>query len=46
MYVTFLDVLEIGHVHNETQKLPYLWTKDKPLFYVQQIILKTGKQTL
>ncbi|XP_063633942.1 sterol regulatory element-binding protein cleavage-activating protein [Cydia splendana] len=27
---------------NETQKLPYVWAKDKPLLYVQQIILKIG----
>ncbi|XP_013179398.1 PREDICTED: sterol regulatory element-binding protein cleavage-activating protein [Papilio xuthus] len=38
----YADILEIGHIHNETQKLPYIWAKEKPLFYVQQIILKIG----
>ncbi|XP_049885898.1 sterol regulatory element-binding protein cleavage-activating protein [Pectinophora gossypiella] len=27
---------------NETQKLPYVWAKEKPLLYVQQVILKIG----
>ncbi|CAH0703483.1 unnamed protein product [Spodoptera exigua] len=29
-------------LYNETQKLPYIWAKDKPLLYVQQIIMKIG----
>ncbi|KAI8430672.1 hypothetical protein MSG28_000867 [Choristoneura fumiferana] len=29
-------------VFNETHKLPYIWAKDKPLLYVQQIIMKIG----
>lgn len=28
--------------YNETQKLPYVWAKDKPLLYIQQIIMKIG----
>ncbi|XP_075990761.1 SREBP cleavage activating protein [Anticarsia gemmatalis] len=32
-----LDIL-----YNETQKLPYIWAKDKPLLYVQQIIMRIG----
>ncbi|KAJ2954548.1 hypothetical protein O0L34_g2832 [Tuta absoluta] len=27
---------------NETQKVPYVWAKDQPLFYVQQVIMKIG----
>lgn len=28
--------------YNDTQKLPYVWAKDKPLLYIQQIIIKIG----
>ncbi|CAG4961993.1 unnamed protein product [Parnassius apollo] len=34
--------LQMEIIHNETQKLPYIWAKDKPLFYVHQIIMKIG----
>lgn len=37
-----VPTLEFKHLLNETNKLPYLWTKEKPHLYVQQIILKTG----
>lgn len=37
------DPFQLEFFYNETQKLPYLWAKDKPLLYVQQIIMKTGK---
>ncbi|KAG7313530.1 hypothetical protein JYU34_000672, partial [Plutella xylostella] len=36
------DPFQLEFFYNETQKLPYLWAKDKPLLYVQQIIMKTG----
>ncbi|XP_046976894.1 sterol regulatory element-binding protein cleavage-activating protein [Vanessa cardui] len=29
-------------LHNETQKLPYVWVKDKPLLYIHQIIMRIG----
>ncbi|CAB3256172.1 unnamed protein product [Arctia plantaginis] len=35
--LSHLDIL-----YNETQKLPYIWAKEKPLLYVQQIIMKIG----
>lgn len=34
----YLDIL-----HNETQKLPYVWVKDKPLLYIHQIVMRIGK---
>ncbi|XP_072931147.1 sterol regulatory element-binding protein cleavage-activating protein [Epargyreus clarus] len=34
--------LHLELLHNETQKLPYVWIKDKPLLYVHQIIMKIG----
>ncbi|CAK1588368.1 unnamed protein product [Parnassius mnemosyne] len=34
--------LQMEIIHNETQKLPYIWAKDKPLFYVHQVIMKIG----
>ncbi|XP_028042976.1 sterol regulatory element-binding protein cleavage-activating protein [Bombyx mandarina] len=33
---------QLDLLFNETQRLPYIWAKDKPLLYVQQIILKIG----
>ncbi|CAH2035548.1 unnamed protein product, partial [Iphiclides podalirius] len=37
-----MDLLKMKNIHNETQKLPYIWVKDKPIFYVHQIIMKIG----
>ncbi|XP_052752618.1 sterol regulatory element-binding protein cleavage-activating protein isoform X2 [Galleria mellonella] len=34
--------LHLDILLNETQRLPYIWAKDKPLLYVQQIIMKIG----
>ncbi|KAM3968582.1 LOW QUALITY PROTEIN: SREBP cleavage activating protein [Aphomia sociella] len=34
--------LQLDILLNETQTLPYIWVKDKPLLYVQQIIMKIG----
>ncbi|XP_059059772.1 sterol regulatory element-binding protein cleavage-activating protein [Achroia grisella] len=34
--------LQLDILFNETQRLPYIWGKDKPLLYVQQIIMKIG----
>ncbi|CAH0401898.1 unnamed protein product [Chilo suppressalis] len=33
---------QLNTLLNETQKLPYLWVKEKPLLYVHQIIMKIG----
>ncbi|XP_068620764.1 sterol regulatory element-binding protein cleavage-activating protein [Battus philenor] len=38
----YSDYLKMDNINNETQKLPYLWAKEKPLFYIHQIILKIG----
>ncbi|CAG9558135.1 unnamed protein product [Danaus chrysippus] len=34
--------LQLQFLHNETQKLPHVWVKDKPLLYVHQIIMRIG----
>ncbi|KAL0902641.1 hypothetical protein ABMA27_000465 [Loxostege sticticalis] len=34
--------IQIDVLLNETHRLPYLWAKDKPLLYVQQIVMKIG----
>lgn len=34
---------QLDLLYNETQKLPYIWAKDNPLLYAQQIIMKVGK---
>lgn len=36
------ESMQLDLLFNETQKLPYIWAKDKPLLYVQQIIMKIG----
>ncbi|XP_077302118.1 SREBP cleavage activating protein isoform X2 [Arctopsyche grandis] len=34
--------INLSSLMNETVSLPYLWAKEEPLLYVQQIIFKTG----
>lgn len=36
------DAIKLSELINETSNLPYIWAKDAPLLFVQQIILKTG----
>ncbi|XP_037299802.1 sterol regulatory element-binding protein cleavage-activating protein [Manduca sexta] len=36
------ETSQLDRIFNETQNIPYVWAKDKPLLYVQQIILKIG----
>lgn len=39
---TFVSESHLDILYNETQKLPYIWAKDRPLLYVQQIIMRIG----
>ncbi|KOB76656.1 Uncharacterized protein OBRU01_05567 [Operophtera brumata] len=43
IYYTYEGPSQLDLLYNETQRLPYIWAKDKPLLYVQQIIMKVGK---
>ncbi|XP_050683751.1 sterol regulatory element-binding protein cleavage-activating protein-like [Leptidea sinapis] len=36
------SVVKFDYLHNETQKLPYTWAKEKPLLYVHQIVMRIG----
>ncbi|XP_045509949.1 sterol regulatory element-binding protein cleavage-activating protein [Colias croceus] len=36
------NFVHLEYLHNETQKLPYVWVKDKPLLYIHQIIMRIG----
>ncbi|XP_038216376.1 sterol regulatory element-binding protein cleavage-activating protein [Zerene cesonia] len=36
------NFVQLEYLYNETQKLPYVWVKDKPLLYIHQIIMRIG----